>query len=78
MGPASCAQCNRCSMVCPHAVIRPVTLTADELAAAPEATKSVDLKVLKTADLSMLLSFQHLTVQAVLPAQMFVLLSHLQ
>lgn len=49
--PASCAQCNRCSMVCPHAVIRPVTLTADELAAAPEATKSVDLKVPKDSGL---------------------------
>ena len=31
-----CIQCNRCAYVCPHAVIRPVGLTADEAAAAPE------------------------------------------
>ena len=49
--PSTCAQCNRCSMVCPHAVIRPVALTADELAAAPANTKSVDLKVPKDSGL---------------------------
>ena len=31
----NCIQCNRCAYVCPHAAIRPVALTADELAAAP-------------------------------------------
>ena len=30
-----CIQCNQCSLVCPHAAIRPVLLTADEKAAAP-------------------------------------------
>jgi pyruvate-ferredoxin/flavodoxin oxidoreductase len=49
--PTKCAQCNRCSMVCPHAVIRPVALTADELAAAPANTKAVDLKVPKDTGL---------------------------
>ncbi len=39
-----CAQCNLCSMVCPHAVIRPVCLDADEAANAPEGTKMVDHK----------------------------------
>ena len=30
-----CIQCNRCSLVCPHACIRPFLLTAEEKAAAP-------------------------------------------
>ncbi len=30
-----CIQCNQCSLVCPHAAIRPVLLTADEKAKAP-------------------------------------------
>ena len=38
--PANCIQCNFCSLVCPHAVIRPVIMTDEELAAAPEITKS--------------------------------------
>lgn len=32
----NCIQCNQCSMVCPHAAIRPVLLTDDELSEAPE------------------------------------------
>lgn len=31
-----CLQCNQCSFVCPHAVIRPVLLTDEELEKAPE------------------------------------------
>jgi len=31
-----CIQCNQCSYVCPHATIRPVLLTAEEAANAPE------------------------------------------
>ncbi len=38
--PENCIQCNFCSMVCPHAVIRPVPMTDAELAAAPAAVKS--------------------------------------
>lgn len=33
----NCIQCNQCSYVCPHAVIRPFLLTAEEKAAAPNA-----------------------------------------
>ena len=32
----NCIQCNRCAYVCPHAVIRPVAMTEEEVAAAPE------------------------------------------
>ena len=39
----NCIQCNRCAYVCPHAVIRPVALTGDELAKAPEGTKAIDM-----------------------------------
>ena len=32
----NCIQCNRCSLVCPHATIRPTLATAEELANKPE------------------------------------------
>ena len=32
----NCIQCNQCSMVCPHAAIRPVLKTPEQLADAPE------------------------------------------
>lgn len=41
--PENCIQCNFCSYVCPHAVIRPLVMTPDELAKAPAHTKSKDL-----------------------------------
>ena len=34
--PENCIQCNQCSLVCPHATIRPYLLTDEEAAAAPE------------------------------------------
>ena len=37
--PENCIQCNFCSYVCPHAVIRPVILNEEEVAAAPEGMK---------------------------------------
>ncbi len=39
----NCIQCNRCSYVCPHAVIRPVALTEEELANAPEGTNAIPM-----------------------------------
>lgn len=33
---ANCIQCNQCSFVCPHAVIRPLLATVEELRGAPE------------------------------------------
>ena len=41
--PENCIQCNRCAYVCPHAVIRPAALTAEEAAAAPEGMKMLDM-----------------------------------
>ena len=40
----NCVQCNQCSYVCPHAVIRPVAMTEEEAANAPAGTQVVDLK----------------------------------
>ena len=34
--PETCIQCNQCSLVCPHAAIRPVLVNEAEKAAAPE------------------------------------------
>ncbi|MEG0961793.1 MAG: pyruvate:ferredoxin (flavodoxin) oxidoreductase [Lachnospiraceae bacterium] len=39
----SCIQCNICSYVCPHAVIRPVAMTQAEAAQAPEGMKMLDM-----------------------------------
>ena len=41
--PANCIQCNFCSLVCPHAVIRPVVMTEEEAAKAPAGTKTADM-----------------------------------
>ena len=40
----NCVQCNQCSYVCPHAVIRPVAMTEEEAANVPAGTQIVDLK----------------------------------
>jgi pyruvate-ferredoxin/flavodoxin oxidoreductase len=45
-----CIQCNQCSMVCPHAAIRPFLLTEAEKNAAPAAAKIVAAKALKTEE----------------------------
>lgn len=41
--PENCIQCNRCAYVCPHAVIRPVALTEEEMANAPEGLETIDM-----------------------------------
>ncbi|MDR2819547.1 MAG: pyruvate:ferredoxin (flavodoxin) oxidoreductase [Desulfovibrio sp.] len=47
--PANCIQCCQCSFVCPHAAIRPVVASEDELAGAPKTfeTKEAIGKELK-------------------------------
>ena len=44
----TCAECNKCAFVCPHATIRPFALTDEELAAAPAGTKTAARKVMRT------------------------------
>ncbi len=41
--PENCIQCNQCAFVCPHAVIRPLVLTEEEKAAAPEGTNTIPM-----------------------------------
>ena len=41
--PDNCIQCNFCSYVCPHAVIRPVAMTEEEAAKAPADMKTLAL-----------------------------------
>ena len=52
----NCIQCNRCSYVCPHAVIRPVALTEAEAAAAPETMKVVPMTGMADYKFSMVVS----------------------
>ena len=46
--PDTCAKCNKCSFVCPHATIRPYALNADEVAAAPANMKKAPKPIVKT------------------------------
>ena len=41
--PENCIQCNFCSYVCPHAVIRPAVLNQNELGMAPENMKTKNM-----------------------------------
>ncbi len=45
----TCAQCNKCSFVCPHATIRPFAMTEEEVANAPENMKLGTKPIFKTA-----------------------------
>ena len=54
--PDNCIQCNRCAYVCPHAAIRPVAMTADESANAPEGIKTLPLTGMKDYTFTMTVS----------------------
>ena len=45
--PTKCIQCNQCSVVCPHAAIRPVVMTDAEMKKAPKAMTAIDIKAPK-------------------------------
>ena len=40
----NCIQCNQCSYICPHAVIRPALLTGEEMKNAPEKFETIGAK----------------------------------
>jgi pyruvate-ferredoxin/flavodoxin oxidoreductase len=42
--PDQCIQCNLCSFMCPHSVIRPFIFTEDEIKNAPETLKHIPLR----------------------------------
>ncbi len=54
--PDNCIQCNRCSYVCPHAVIRPVALTEEEAAKAPEGMKTLKMTGMEGYQFAMVIS----------------------
>ena len=45
----TCAKCNKCAFVCPHATIRPFGLTEEEVAAAPANMKKAPKPIVKTS-----------------------------
>ena len=44
----NCIQCNNCAFVCPHACVRPVAMTEEEVANAPASMTFTDKPVIKT------------------------------
>lgn len=54
--PENCIQCNFCSYVCPHAVVRPSVLDDAEVAAAPEGMQTMDMTGLKQYQFAMTVS----------------------
>ena len=54
----ACAQCNRCSFVCPHAVIRPYLLNEEEVKNAPEGFVTVPAKGIKDSEEKLYFSIQ--------------------
>ena len=54
--PENCIQCNRCAYVCPHAAIRPVALTEEEAANAPEGMATLPMTGMKDYKFTMTVS----------------------
>ena len=42
--PDACIQCNQCSLICPHAAIRPVVMTDEEKAKAPASMETLHIQ----------------------------------
>lgn len=54
--PENCIQCNRCSFVCPHAVIRPALLDSERLSLAPASLRSIPAIGMEKAQFSIVIS----------------------
>lgn len=54
--PENCIQCNRCSYVCPHGVIRPAVLTSEEKSNAPEGMSSLPMAGMPGYEFSIVIS----------------------
>ncbi len=52
----NCIQCNFCSYVCPHAVIRPAVMSEEEFKNAPEGMKALDMTMLPQYKFAMTVS----------------------
>ncbi len=58
--PERCLQCNKCAYVCPHAVIRPYLLNADEVEGAPAGFQMTPAKGKQAAGLQYSLQISNL------------------
>jgi len=54
--PENCIQCNRCSFVCPHAVIRPAVMDEAQAAQAPEGMKTLPMTGMENRTFSVVIS----------------------
>ncbi len=54
--PSSCIQCNQCAFVCPHSVIRPFLLSAEEYEKAPNYIKDRALKAMGKGNMYFIIS----------------------
>lgn len=54
--PENCIQCNRCSFVCPHAVIRPAVLNEEQAATAPRDMKKLPMTGLDNHEFAIVIS----------------------
>lgn len=59
--PENCIQCGLCSFVCPHAVIRPVALSDEEVEKAPDTLKSKKMIGIPNLNFSIVISAQDCT-----------------
>lgn len=59
--PENCIQCGLCSLVCPHAVIRPIALSNEELDRAPDILKSKKMIGFPNLNFSIVISAQDCT-----------------